>query len=187
MITRQPWYLFALIAALALLAPAFAGAYPAAVPRTGQTTCYNSSGAAVTCAGTEQDGDIQAGVAWPNPRFADHGDGTVTDSLTGLEWTKDANAAGGTKTWQGALDYVKTLNTGGHSDWRLPNSRELRSLAEYSRYNPALPQSHPFTNVQSNYYWSSTSYAGSTANAWIVDMFSGFVYDYNKTSNYYYV
>ena len=175
MITRQPRYFFTLIAALALLAPAFAGAYPAAVPRTGQTTCYNSSGAAVTCAGTEQDGDIQAGVAWPSPRFADHGDGTVTDSLTGLEWTKDANAAGGTKTWQGALDYVKTLNTGGHSDWRLPNVNELESLVNAGLYNPALPQGHPFTNVQSYYYWSSTFYAYNTDYAWMVYMVVGYV------------
>jgi len=79
----------------------------------------------------------------------------VTDSLTGLEWTKDANA-GGYKTLQGALDYVKTVNTGGHSDWRLPNERELRSLVDYSKALPALPQGHPFTNVCQD-YWSSTS------------------------------
>jgi hypothetical protein len=96
--TRKPWSLLAIAAALALLLPAFAYAYPAEVPRTGQTTCYDSSGTAVTCTGTGQDGDIQAGAAWPSPRFVDHGD-TVTDSLTGLEWTINANPAGGSKTW----------------------------------------------------------------------------------------
>jgi len=149
------------------------------LPKTGQTTCYNAAGAVISCAGTGQDGDIQAGVAWPSPRFVDHGD-TVTDSLTGLEWTKNANPAGGYMTWQQALDYVKTLNTGSHSDWRLPNRRELRSLDDYSRYNSALPQSYPFTNVQSGYYWSSTSYAAYTVYAWIVDMYSGGVYGGSK-------
>jgi hypothetical protein len=157
------------------------------LPKTGQTTCYNSSGTVVTCAGTGQDGDIQAGVAWPSPRFVDHGDGTVSDSLTGLEWTKNANPAGGYMTWQQALDYVKTLNTGSHSDWRLPNRRELSSLADYSRYSPALPQGHPFTNVQSSNYWSSTSRVLGTYGAWFVDMGRSGVYGGNKAGNNYYV
>ena len=108
----------------------------------------------------------------------------MTDSLTGLEWTKDANA-GGYKTLQGALDYVKTVNTGGHSDWRLPNERELRSLVDYSKYSPALPQDHPFTNVESVPYWSSTSYAGSTGSARFVDMYDGNVFNTGKTYSYY--
>ena len=60
------------------------------VARTGQTTCYDSDGNVIDCAGTGQDGDIQAGVAWPSPRFVDNGDGTITDMLTGLMWLKDA-------------------------------------------------------------------------------------------------
>jgi len=153
------------------------------LPKTGQTLCYNTAGATITCAGTGQDGEIQAGVAWPSQRFADNGE-TVTDSLTSLEWTKNANL-GGYKTWQQALDYVKTLNTGNHNDWRLPNERELRSLADYSKYNPALPQGYPFTNVQSSLYWSSTSYADYTVIAWVVDLDGGYVSNRNKTDGYY--
>jgi hypothetical protein len=155
------------------------------LPRTGQTTCYDTGGATIPCSGTGQDGDMQAGVVWPSPRFVDHGDGTVTDSLTGLEWTKNANLAGGAKTCQGAFDYVKTVNTGGHNDWRLPNERELRSLADYSKSNPALPQDHPFTNVQSaSNYWSSTSYAFAASRAWVDDMNYGYFYFVSKTLNY---
>ena len=54
----------------------------------------------------------------PNPSFTDNANGTVNDNLTGLMWTKDANAPGPdacgpatTKTWQGALDYASCLNT----------------------------------------------------------------------------
>lgn len=79
------------------------------LPQTGQTKCYNSTGTEIGCDGTGQDGDIQAGVPWPNPRFTDNGYGTVTDNLTELQWTKDANLAG-TKTWQEALDYVTAMN-----------------------------------------------------------------------------
>jgi len=61
---------------------AFAGTIN--LPKTGQTICYDTSGNVISCAGTGQDGEIQAGVAWPEPRFADNGDGTITDNLTGL-------------------------------------------------------------------------------------------------------
>ena len=98
------------------------------LPQTGQTTCWDKNGNVIPCSGTGQDGNIQAGVAWPNPRFTDDGDGTVTDNLTGLMWTQNANPAGKYMTWQQGIDYVKTLNTGGHADWRLPNVNELESL-----------------------------------------------------------
>jgi hypothetical protein len=141
--------------------------YPANVWKTGQTTSYASG----------DDGDLEIGAVWQAMRFTDHGDGTVTDNLTGLMWSKNANPAGGTKTWQEALDYVKTLSTGGHSDWRLPNRKELFSLIDRSKYDPALPAqaARLFQNVQSDYYWSSTTFAYGTGGAWIVLMWNGYV------------
>src|SRR5918992_5748088 len=59
---------------------------PAPVEQTGQTQCWDTAGALIPCEGTGQDGDIQAGVAWPVPRFTDRGNGTVRDNLTGLIW-----------------------------------------------------------------------------------------------------
>ena len=154
------------------LCTAFAFAGTIQLPKTGQTKCYDTSGAEISCAGTGQDGDIQAGVAWPSPRFVDNGDGTVIDKLTGLMWIKGETEA---MTCESALDYVKTLNTGGHTDWRLPNVNELRSLVDYTQIGPCLPQGHPFTNVQSSYYWSSTTGADSTVDAWIINMYGGSV------------
>src|SRR3990172_2422389 len=144
--------------------------YPAELPRTGQTTCYDTAGAVVACAGTGQDGEIQAGVPWPDPRFTDNTDGTVTDNLTGLMWTKDGNAPepaacspGTEKTWQEALDYVACLNTNaylGYTDWRLPNVNEFDSLVNAGPPNMATwLNTQGFSNVQSNIYWSSTSLA----------------------------
>lgn len=142
---------------------------------TGQTTCYDDAGNVVACAGTGQDGEIQAGVAWPNPRFTDNSDETVNDNLTGLMWTKNANLPGTNKTWQEALDYVNGMNSGtypnfGYTDWSLPNKKELRSLTDYSRSSSALPLNHPFLNVQMKQYWSSTSDANSPGFAWPVNM-----------------
>lgn len=149
------------------------------IPKTGQTTSYYD----------RDDGDLEMGVPWPDPRFIDHGNGTVTDNLTGLMWTKNANVPGGYMdymTWQQALDYVANLNSngglGGYIDWRLPNKKELRSLIDYAQWAPALPLGHPFTNVQSHGYWSSTTVAAAPENAWIVYVESGYAsYSINKS------
>ena len=159
-----------------LLIPAFAwSAGTIQLPQTGQTTSY----------ATGDDGDIQAGAAWPSPRFADNGDGTVTDNLTGLMWTKNGNLPNGRKkTWQDVQDYIASLNNGvglgGYHDWRLPNRKELRSLVDYSNSNPALPTGHPFINVQSSSYWSSSAYyswSGAFYGTWSVFMWMGSIVD----------
>jgi hypothetical protein len=124
----------------------------AQVWKTGQTASYYVG----------DGGDLERGVPRPSPRFADHGNGTVTDNLTGLMWTKNANLPNVNMTWQQALNYVAGMNAGtypnfGYTDWRLPNRKELFSLIDHSRYNPALPADHPFTNVQTSGHFSSTS------------------------------
>src|SRR5213076_3053147 len=58
-----------------------------AFPATGQTTCWDSSGNVIPCAGTGQDGDIQAGAPLS---YTDNGDGTITDDNTGLMWEKQS-------------------------------------------------------------------------------------------------
>ena len=159
--------------------------YPAMVPKTGQITSY----------GARDDGALQRGVAWPVPRFTDNLDGTVTDNLTGLIWLKDANCFG-LKVWAKALSDANTLNSGEcgltdgsvEGDWRLPNVREMQSLIDYGRYNPALPSGHPFTGVQgveSSFYWASTTLAVGTPFAWGVDLGNGDVYNHTKAFTYY--
>ena len=170
---------------------------PSPVPRTGQTTCYDEDGAVRTCNPcliggpcfpTGEDGMWQKGVALPEPRFTDNGDGTVTDNLTGLMWTKDADLPFFVMHWQEGLDYVATMNNlmaFDYNDWKLPNYRELFSLIDVANHNPALPTGHPFTNVQSGIYWSSTTYAGLTDNAWSVYVDDGIVSFGNKSVGYY--
>jgi len=89
-------------------------------------------------------------------RFEDNGDETVTDPKTGLMWTKDANLPGDTMLFHQALEYIEGINEGkypnfGHTDWRLPTLRELRSLIDYTNFTGwahAIPSGHPFENVQ---------------------------------------
>ena len=78
-----------------------------------------------------------------------------------------------------------TNYSGSHTDWRLPNFKELESLIDAERFNPALPLGHPFSGVQSHYYWSATTYAASTVSAWYVYFGVGYVYTYCKSSSNY--
>lgn len=140
------------------------------LPRTGQTASY----------ATGDDGNLQQGIAWQNPRFIDNGDFTVTDSLTGIVWPKDANLFGTTsKTWQQALDYVSGMNAGiytnlGYTDWRLPNRVELESLWNI--------QNHPFVNSPLTLFHSSTTASGDPSLAWSVRPISGNTTRFRKIS-----
>ena len=171
-----------------LLLPTLTYAAITGVAKTGQSVCYNASGTEIACAGTGQDGDIQVGSAWPSPRFTLNADETVTDNMTGLVWSKDANPVTPVdeKTWQDSLEYIKTLNSGGgylgYNDWRLPNRNELASLVDSSRINPALPTANPFVNLQTGFvYWSSSTVINFKHEAWAVNMNLGGVDEYGKT------
>jgi len=161
---------------------------PVDLPQTGQTTCYDAGGSVVACPGTGQDGDTLAGVAWPSPRFTDNGNGTVIDNLTGLIWLQDANCFS-VRTWFQALSDANSLASGScgltdgsaAGDWRLANRKELYSLTDFSQYIPSLPSGHPFLNVQTGSYWSSSTDADSPSNAWNVIMYSGNVLANGKT------
>ena len=156
------------------------------LPQTGQTKCYNKSGTEIPCTGTGQDGEIQAGIGWPSPRFADNGNGTVTDNLTGLMWVKSPDST--TRRWSKALDYCNNLNFAGHTDWRLPNVNELESLVNADAPDTAAwLNTQGFSNVQSGDYWSSSTNAYSTRSAWYVRMWKGFVSSFGKGYNDSYV
>ncbi len=127
-------------------------------------------------------------------RFTDNNNGTVTDSITGLIWLKSANCNTiSPKNWDAAISAAASLASGncGLNDgstagqWRLPSRNELQSLIDYTTYNPALLAGYPFTNVQSNVYWSSTTYAGGASFAWYVHLGYGGVIASSKANPYY--
>ncbi|WP_299982112.1 DUF1566 domain-containing protein [Desulfobacula sp.] len=106
----------------------------------------------------------------------DNGDGTVTDTKTGLMWQK---AVAGTKTWEAALAYCETLGLAGHSDWRLPNRSELKSLFDSIYDNPSINKT-VFPDAMSSGYWSSDAYADNTDYAWAVYFGDGDNYAIDK-------
>lgn len=65
-------------------------------------------------------------------RYIDNGDGTITDSQTGLMWTQKDNSADNIKlsSRKDADIYVSRLATGGYRDWRFPKQKELKEIRE---------------------------------------------------------
>jgi hypothetical protein len=132
-------------------------------------------------------------------RWCDNGDGTVTDMTTGLVWLQDSswgdlyafwvNTVGGTNAHDRAAQIsdatAASLSDGSvEGDWRLPTKSELYGLAngtEPVRY--VTPRA--FTGVQSDYYWSSTTYAPNTGNAWNMNLFNGDLWTTTKDSTLY--
>lgn len=113
----------------------------------------------------------QAGMTLtrPDDRYTDNGDGTVTDVVTGLMWKRCVEGM----TWDGAtcagdvnLSFmlagaigraaeVATAGFAGHTDWRLPNQKELLSLVEWACAHPAInPTAFPATPDEE--YWTAT-------------------------------
>jgi len=156
------------------------------LPATGQTTCWNSSGNVISCAGTGQDGELRRGAPLA---YADNGNGTVTDLNTGLVWEKlsddgTVHDKDNTYTWANAFTgHVAALNAArfaGYTDWRLPNVRELQSIVNYQSSNPMVSSAFktncapgcPATGCSctaSGTYWSSTSSVSSPSRAWFVN------------------
>ena len=87
----------------------------------------------------------------------DMGDGTIIDAHAALMWQK---ATAGPMDWSDAMSYASGLSLGGHSDWKLPTKDELVGL-----YNSECKK---LMDVQSSYYWSSTTGVYGKNGAWLV-------------------
>jgi hypothetical protein len=122
---------------------------------------------------------VRGGQSGSFDNFIDHGDGTVTNTDTGLMWQQ----ATGTYTWQQALSYCESSTLAGYDDWRLPNVNELHSIVDYSRYDPAINTTF-FPNTESNHYWSSTTDANTPVGVWGVFFGNGYVIYNSKSFGY---
>jgi hypothetical protein len=163
--------------------------------RTGQTGCWNGAGQAIPCAGSGQDGAVQSG----EPRgYVDNGDGTITDTTTGLVWEKLSDDTSihdkdNTYTWANAFAYkIAILNQerfAGHDDWRVPNVTELQSLVNYGAVGPAVDAAFNTNCVQwctvlncsctlggnTSYFWSSTVFQPYPNYAMAIFFYTGVV------------
>ncbi len=102
----------------------------------------------------------------------------VTDTETGLMWMQETAEVGQFDNvgWQAALSCCEDSTYGGYSDWRLPNIRELDSIVDLGRHDPAID---PVFSCQHDYYWSSSPYTGGFGSPWRMDFRTG------QPSNFY--
>ncbi len=99
-------------------------------------------------------------------RYYRSNQGVVYDKKVQLLWQDSDSVRHMKKSWNGAKEYCSDLNLTGFDDWRMPSQEELRSIVDFSRYNPAIKK--VFKNVKSDYYWSSTSVSSDLSDAWSV-------------------
>jgi len=114
-------------------------------------------------------------------------DEVVLDINTGLIWPKNACLSDFPMTWNEALTFIEELNHSelyGYDDWKLPNRRELFSLMSHEAINPSLPNGHPFINVFTGYYWTSTSCARLPNQAWYIHLGGARVFKGMKYGSY---
>ena len=127
-------------------------------------------------------------------------DYTTTDNVTGLVWKtcteglSGATCATGSATamnWITAGSTCNALNTAnsgagyaGRRDWRMASKAELESIPNYSTYNPAI-DTGVFPGTVAGNYWSSSTYVGSPAGAWVVYFGYGSASVISRTGSYY--
>lgn len=105
----------------------------------------------------------------------------VNDTKTGLMWQDDV--IGSDMNWNTAITTCENLTLGGYSDWRLPNIKELKSITDKARANPAI--SPNFTAIVSSNYWSFTTNSSNYSSVWVGNFYRGGTDWFNKTgSNY---
>lgn len=118
----------------------------------------------------------------PPDRFSDNGDGTVTDTASGLLWKRCSEGqtwdgttcaeAATAHSWREAMDLADAATYAGKEDWRLPSLEELAALVEKACSRPAIdPQVFPGTAAA--VYWSSTADTTNVDYAWLVHFHDG--------------
>ena len=127
------------------------------LPDTGVTTSYT------TTFGEDNDYTIN------DPFFILNGNGTVTDTITGLMWQQ---TDGGEVTIENAQLYCDTLTLGSYTDWRLPNAHESFSILNHQYANPALDAT-VFTTTLALYWWKSDRQANDSNKVWATNSGGG--------------
>lgn len=105
----------------------------------------------------------------PPGHYAVKAQGVVRDEKTGLLWEQKASVA--TFTHDQALAHCSELGLDG-GGWRLPSIRELNSLVDTSRVNPAI-DAIAFPGTEAAIFRTSTPHASIAGTTWTVDFHYG--------------
>ncbi|MGX9728811.1 MAG: caspase, EACC1-associated type [Candidatus Electronema sp. VV] len=136
-------------------------------------------------------------------QYIDHGDGTITDTVSKLMWKRCSEGLSGVnckegKTekseWDDAVKRFKDVEYAGYSDWRLPTIEELKTLVYCSNgvkdkdngwcndgsETPTINQ-QAFPNTEATRFWSGSPYAGYSDYAWYVHFGNSDSYYVNRS------
>jgi hypothetical protein len=116
----------------------------------------------------------------------------LQDSSYSYAWGNNAGAAscGGTVSPCNTDAFIAALNAANlcgetANDWRLPTRRELQGIVHYGQASPPSIDANYFPATQSNWYWTSDTYAPGPSGAWVVDFGGGGTGAGNKTHSFY--
>ncbi|MCI5188519.1 MAG: DUF1566 domain-containing protein [Candidatus Electrothrix sp. AS4_5] len=132
-------------------------------------------------------------------QYIDHGNGTITDTKTGLMWKRCLEGLSGVNCeegkvkiyrWNDAVKRCKNVEYAGYADWRLPTIEELKTLVHCSKgvnrknglcnkgsEKPTINQ-QAFPNTEAVRVWSGSPYADYSGSAWLV----GFNFGYSSAN-----
>jgi len=116
---------------------------------------------------------VRGNSSYGENNYQDNKDMTITDNATDLMWSKNDSGQG--MNWKDALAWVADKNENnylGHSDWRLPNAKELQSIVDYTQA-PAVTGTAAIDSIfnitKSNgvypFFWTSTTHLEGPASA----------------------
>lgn len=136
---------------------------------------------------------------WQDSRYQqidNSGGVTITDLDTGLMWQQCTYGYSGNAcisgssinlNWQQALELPVSQNaTGGYAgfnDWRLPSISELRTLAAFNCYSPAI-NLMAFPNTENKWFWTSSPFTYLDTYSWKINFVSGTENFYGRRTEY---
>ena len=96
---------------------------------------------------------------------------TVTDTGTGLMWQR--NLVVNLQLWRNALTMCEGLTLDGYTDWRLPNVKELHTIVDRSRSDPAIDVQAFGGQTTGTAYWTGSPYIYEPSTVWYVNFLDG--------------
>ncbi|WP_052746111.1 DUF1566 domain-containing protein [Sulfurovum lithotrophicum] len=106
----------------------------------------------------------------------------VLDKKNGIYWQDNVDSQQSSEDWDDAMAYCDKLVLDGMAHWRLPSFRELLSIVDYRRMDPAVNAAFEF--VEEGTYWTSTTFAPNVSRAWTIDFRTGKTYYSYKSTNH---
>lgn len=108
----------------------------------------------------------------------------VIDKNLGLMWQDNIDTKTIKKNRKDAKQYCRRLVFAGYDDWYLPKIKQLKSIVDRTKHDPAIKSG--FKNIQAYHYWSSSpNLSANIVNVLNIDFKSGQRYNTNRKGQCY--